>query len=116
MAGKDTVSKHLLKRIVVDLARYLLHLDIEALELIETEQQRVEDRRADLVVLALHRGKELLFHVEIQNSNDARMPVRMLRYLTDLLMARPGLPVRQCLIYIGKASLSMAAGLSQAGL
>jgi len=31
------------------------------------------------------------------------MPVRMLRYLTDLLMARPGLPVRQCLIYIGKA-------------
>jgi hypothetical protein len=41
MAGKGTVSKHLLKRIVVDLARCPLHLDVEALELIETEQQRV---------------------------------------------------------------------------
>lgn len=116
MAGKDIVSKQLLKRIVVDLARYLLKLDIEALDIVETEQQRVEDRRADLVVLARHAGREILFHVEIQNANEPQMPARMLRYLSDLLLARPGLPVRQCLIYIGKGPLGMADSIRQEGL
>ena len=116
MPAKDTISKHLLKRIVVDLARYLLRIEIEAIDIVETEQQRVEDRRADLVVLARQGKRELLLHVEIQNANDARMPARMLRYLSDLLLARPGLLVRQCLIYIGREPLRMPDGINQEGL
>ncbi len=111
MAGKDTVSKDLLKRIVVDLARYLFHVEIEALEVLDTEQQRVEDRRADLVVLARAGDEEFLLHIEIQNDNDRRMPLRMLRYRTDLMLAWPGRSVRQYLVYIGKAALSMGDGV-----
>ena len=116
MGEKDTVSKALLKRIVVDLARYLLDLEIEALEILDTESQRIEQRRADLVVLARDEQGEFLLHFEIQNDNQAAMPARMLRYLSDLLLAQPGREVRQCLIYIGKAALSMADGISQTGL
>lgn len=38
------------------------------------------------------------------------MPVRMLRYLSDVLLDHPGFPVRQYLVYIGKDKLRMADG------
>ena len=53
-------------------------------------------------------GKPFLLHVEIQNDNDPRMPVRMMRYLTDVLLAYPGLPIHQYLIYIGAEELNMS--------
>ena len=51
MSKKDIISKEAIKRIAVDLATILLELDIdpETLELLETEKQRIEDRRVDLV-------------------------------------------------------------------
>ena len=53
---KDIISKEAIKRIAVDLATILLQLDIdpERLELLETEKQRIEDRRADLVARVHH--------------------------------------------------------------
>jgi hypothetical protein len=113
MGEKDTVSKALLKRIVVDLAHYLLEMDIEVLE---TETQRIEHRRADLVVLAREDGREFLLHIEIQNDNLAEVPLRMLRYLTDLMLAHPHREVRQSVIYIGKARLAMDDGVQQPNL
>jgi hypothetical protein len=50
MASKDLVSKHLLKRLAVDLAFTSSGLEIEAREVLASEQQRVEDCRADLVM------------------------------------------------------------------
>ncbi len=111
MAGKDLVSKHLLKRLVVDLARYLFGLEIEALEVLDTEQQRIEGRRADLVVLAREGAEEFLLQIEVQADNDSRMPVRMLRYRTDLMLAHPGRSLRQYVIYIGGPRLNMADGV-----
>ncbi|VFM98013.1 MAG: hypothetical protein BECKG1743D_GA0114223_105364 [Candidatus Kentron sp. G] len=35
----------------------------------------------------------------------------MMRYLTDILLAHPGLPLRQYLIYIGTEPLTMPGGL-----
>ena len=64
-------------------------MDIEAIEVLETETQRIEQRRADLVVLAREDSREFLLHIEIQNDNLAEMPLRMLRYLTDLMLAPP---------------------------
>lgn len=118
MAQKDIVSKQLIQRIAVDLAVYLLKLDIksEDLELLATEQQRVEDRRADLVAKVKQRSKEFILHVEIQNNNDATMPLRMLRYYTDICFAHPNLPIHQYLIYIGSQKLSMSAQKCDAGL
>jgi len=61
-------------------------------------------------------GEEFLLHVEIANNNTANMPLRMLRYYTDIRFAgHPG-PIRQFLIYIGTDPLTMPAGLDEPGL
>jgi len=118
MAQKDIVSKQLIQRIAVDLAVYLLKLDIRSdeLELIATEQQRVEDRRADVVAKVKQSQAEFILHIEIQNNNDGVMPLRMLRYYTDICFANPHQPVRQYLIYIGRDKLTMPCTLSDEGL
>ena len=118
MADKDIVSKETIRRLAVDLATYLLELPIDpdSLEVLPTEHQRVEDRRADLVVKLRNRaGESFLLHIEIQNNNDDIMPVRMMRYMTDILLAHPGLPVQQYLIYIGPEPLTMPDGLDGPG-
>ena len=98
MGNKDIVSKQVIRHLAVDLATYLLKLDIDAdsLELLETEQQRIEDRRADLVARVRLRdsGQPFILHIEIQNNNDTRMAWRMLRYLNDIRLAYPQTRVR----------------------
>ena len=110
MGQKDVISKQLIKRIAVDLAVYVLGLDVayDELELLSSEQQRVEERRADLLARVMQQEQSFILHVEIQNNNDSRMPLRMLRYYTDIAFQYGDLPVRQYLIYIGKSGLSMA--------
>ena len=116
MAAKDIVSKDILKRIAVDIARVLLKLEVDQAEIIETDYQRVEDRHADLVALMSGEAGQFILHIEIQNDNHRQMPWRMLRYRTDIGLARPEHDVRQYLIYIGKAALTMPDRLSQSGL
>ena len=99
-----------------NMARLLLDLDITEIEIIETEQQRVEDRRADLVAKVQEDGNHYILHIEIQNDNQGIMPWRMLRYRTDISLAYPGLDVKQYVIYIGRAKLSMASGIEQIDL
>nr|VFK37662.1 MAG: hypothetical protein BECKSD772F_GA0070984_101732 [Candidatus Kentron sp. SD]VFK41324.1 MAG: hypothetical protein BECKSD772E_GA0070983_101127 [Candidatus Kentron sp. SD] len=113
VADKDILSKKIIGKLAAHLAIHLLDLPIDPnfQEAMGTEHQRIEDRRADLVVkLRDPDGAPFLLHIEIQNNNDDRMPARMMRYLTDVLLAYPGLPVRQYLIYIGAEKLNMSAG------
>jgi len=85
MTAKDVISRDMLKRLTTDLAHHLLRLKAEAVELLETQNQRIEDRRADLVArMRATDGEEFLLHVEIANNNTANMPLRMLRYYTDI--------------------------------
>lgn len=116
MTEKDIVSKDILKRIAVDIARVLLHLKVDSAEIIDTEYQRIEDRRADLVAHMAGEDGDFILHVEIQNDNQAKMPWRMLRYRAEIGHTRPHTDIRQHLIYIGKAPLNMAEGIQQAGL
>ncbi len=112
MAQKDIISKQTIKRIAIDIAIYLLKLDInpDEVELLPTEQQRVEERRADLVVkLKTKDDKAFILHVEIQNNNDKSMPLRMMRYYTDIAFAYPDLTIKQYVIYIGQKPLSIKA-------
>nr|VFJ62893.1 MAG: Predicted transposase YdaD [Candidatus Kentron sp. DK] len=114
MADKDIISKETIRHLAVDLATYLLELPIDpdSLEVLPTEHQRVEDRRADLVVkLREHDGEPFVLHMEIRNDNDPVMQIRMMRYMTDILLAHPGLPIRQYLIYIGADPLTMPDGI-----
>jgi hypothetical protein len=112
MTAKDVISRDTLKRLTTDLARHLLDIDGEAVELLETQNQRVEDRRADLVArMRASNGSEFLLHAEIANNNKADMALRMLRYYTDIRLAGHAGPIRQFLIYIGTDPLSMPGGI-----
>jgi len=114
MTTKDIISRDMLKRLTTDLARHLLGVEAEAVELLETQRQRVEDRRADLVAqMRGADGEEFLLHIEIANNNTRNMPLRTLRYYTDIRFAgHPG-PIRQFLIYIGSDRLTMPTGIEE---
>jgi hypothetical protein len=116
MAEKDIVSKDILKRIAIDMARVLLHLKVDHAEIIETEFQRIEDRRADLVARMDGEAGEFILHVEIQNDNYPKMPWLMLRYRAEIGYAQPNYDIRQYLLYIGKNRLTMVDGLQQSGM
>ena len=114
MVAKDIISRDTLKRLTTDLARHLLGVDGEAIELLETQNQRVEDRRADLVArMRPTAGDEFLLHVEIANNNTSDMPLRMLRYYTDIRLAGHAEPLRQFLLYIGADRLTMPNGVRE---
>ncbi|MBK8452283.1 MAG: hypothetical protein WAQ53_05010 [Thiofilum sp.] len=115
MAEKDLISKDVLQFLAADIANILLHLDVDknSVELLPTEQQRIESRRADMVarMRKCESGERFILHVEIQNANDSSMPIRMLRYLSDILMMYPDEPIYQYLVYIGKQRLTMPSTL-----
>ena len=108
MADKDLISKKLLKRLLVDFGTQLFKLDIAEAELLSSEQPRVEGKRADLVArIKDAEGESYILHVEIQNDNRSDVPLRMLRYYSDIALEHPGEEVVQHLLYIGKAPLTM---------
>ncbi len=71
----------------------------------------VPSRRGEAPLLPLLQVPEFLLHVEIANSNRADMPLRMLRYYTDIRLAGHRGPLPQFLIYIGADALTMPVGI-----
>jgi hypothetical protein len=49
MGAKDIISKNIFKTLVRDFATYLFGLPVTEVELLETANQRIEERRADLL-------------------------------------------------------------------
>ena len=108
MPDKDLISKQLLQRLLVGFGNRLFDLDITEAELLNNEQPRIEAKRADLVARVKDAdGKIYILHVEIQNDNQSNMPLRMLRYYSDIALQYPKDKVVQYLLYIGKAPLTM---------
>jgi len=113
MAKKDITTKSILKHIVKDIAHYIFQLDLDEAEILETEYQRVEKRHADLVINARQGKRQFILHIEIQNDNQAIMPLRMMRYYTDIALSYPKIKdIEQYLIYIGKDTLTMPDGIN----
>ena len=113
MPDKDLISKQLLQRLLVGFGNRLFKLDITEAELLNNEQPRIEAKRADLVAKVKDAdGKSYILHVEIQNDNQAHMPLRMLRYYSDIALQYPKDNVVQYLLYIGKAPLTMTNQVS----
>ena len=108
MGKKDIISKEVINTLIIDIAKYIIGIEIKNLTLIDKEFQRVEDRRADVVANV---DDEFILHIEIQNQNDKNMPLRMLRYYTDIKYISK-LSIKQYLIYIGKEKLSMKDSIS----
>ena len=117
MGQKDIISKQIFKRILVDVAKYIFKLELKSAELIETEQQRIEDRRSDLTAKVVDsENNAFILHLEIQNQNHNKMPNRMLRYLNDIDIAYPDEEIFQYLLYIGKQPLTMLDGINKRNL
>ena len=117
MSSKDIISKEIVKRLAVDIAQILLKLEVgDDAEIIETQYQRIEERRADLVARMEDKQGEFILHIEIQNDNQQQIAQRMLRYRTEISHGNPDIDIRQYLIYIGKAPFNMPEGLQQSGL
>ncbi len=113
MTRKDITSRTILKNIVTDIALYLFNMPLDTAELLETQNQRIEERRADLVVKARQGTDTFILHIEIQNNNQADMPLRMMRYYTDIALCYPGYNIHQYLIYIGQNTLTMPDNITQ---
>jgi len=109
---KDIILKETLKSIVKSVAYYILKIKVDTIELIETEKERIESKRADIVVKI---NNEFILHLEIQNNNDYSMPYRMLRYWLDITQTT-NLPIKQYLIYIGKDKLRMKNNILKDGV
>jgi hypothetical protein len=93
----------------------LQHVDLTFRELLGTAVTRwhnvefpdVRSGRADL--LGETETGELI-HIELQSTNDAKMPLRMLQYCVDVLRLFDRCP-RQVLLYVGDAPAGMETGL-----
>ncbi len=109
MPEKDLISKQLLQRLLIGFGNRLFGLNIVEAELLSNEQARIEGRRADLVARVREaNGENYILHIEIQNDNQRDMPLRMLRYYSDIALAHLDEKIVQYLLYIGKAPLSMS--------
>ena len=75
--------------------------DVQVLETLDTEQQRVKVQRNDMTFKVLWHNEEVLLHIEVQteDSRDKPMPLRMLSYASELLL-RHELPVYSVVIYL----------------
>jgi len=105
---KDITTKEAITAITQDIAHHLLDLEVTNIEFVDKELKRIEKREADIVAKCDIDGVEQILHLEIQNNNDNTMAKRMLRYYSDIKSRFDSLEIKQYIIYIGKAKLSMS--------
>ena len=78
---KDIISKEILKETIEDISKYILNIELNRFEFIDKEFERIEGKRADIV---LNVDNNYILHLEIQSSYDHLMSNRMLRYCLDI--------------------------------
>jgi len=105
--SKDIITKDAIQTLALDIALYILKLNIKDLVFVDKELKRIEKREADIVAKCKIDGVEEILHIEIQNNNDSTMHRRMLRYYSDIKSQFEKYKVNQYVIYIGKAKLNM---------
>ena len=102
MAQYDEIVKHLMHQYADEFAMLSLGTsDVQVLETLDTEQQRVKVQRNDMTFKVLWHNEIVLLHIEVQteDSRDKPMPLRMLSYTSELLL-RHELPVYSVVIYL----------------
>ncbi len=100
--NKDIISKDVIKSVLKELINTLLGLKVKNVNLIDEEFERIESRRADIVAIA---DNDKVVHIEIQSSYDKLMPLRMLRYYTDIKTRFINYPIYQYVVFLGKGNL-----------
>ncbi len=104
MASFDAASKKQVEtnpQDFVDLCFRFGATNITVLEVVTPEQPTVEMHQADILIKALHNGREVLVHFEFQttDSYDPEMPLRMAGYIIRAIEVYH-LPVYSNVIYL----------------
>ena len=84
----------------------------KALDFLDTNFPKVEELKADLLVKLEDGG---IFHLELQTSNDPKLPLRMLKYYTHLYSTY-GIEPIQTVLYIGQGSMYMGYSIEKSNL
>ena len=104
----DPITKSILQSLGNSLTQRLT--GAKPIQHLSVEFGSVEWRVPDLVS-QLDDGRN--FHLEVQSSNDPRMPQRMLRYWLLLRERFEGVPVVQHVLYIGERPCSMTSHIEE---
>ena len=100
---KDSISKKIIKELLIkDISKYILNIELDEIVFLENEYQRVESRRADIVVKV---QDKYILHLELQSSYDSKMAYRMLRYYLDI-KEFTNLPIKQYLINLSSKNIA----------
>ena len=100
MAKYETISKHLIQTYPKDFIRLTLEQDdVEVLDILDTEQIRVETQHTDSLIRAHIAGKEALIHYKFQTTDDPSMPLRMIGYIGSVF-EHHDLPIYSSVIYL----------------
>jgi predicted transposase YdaD len=78
---------------------------VEVTSWLDVEMPATQNTRVDLLGETRSGG---LIHIELQSTNDATMPLRMLEYATRIFRIAKRFP-RQILLYVGEAPFAMEA-------
>ncbi len=113
MQAINRVSKRLRKKIALYIAKVLLHLDLNDVELLDDKVLVNEPRAALLVKVGGSSKDAYVLHIEIRNENQAELPWQMLRNRAEFVTTYPGLPIQQCVLYIGNSPLNMPSEIEE---
>jgi len=105
---KDIILKDITKEAIREIFKHIIKIDISDFEFLDIEFQKIESRKADILVKA----NDKIIHVEFQTNNDKNMLFRMLRYYTEI-QSRFKEDIYQYVIYIGKNKMNMKNNLNR---
>ena len=104
----DTTLKELFNTLPEKFLELLIGQEVKNLELLPVEFPAVSARRADLI-MRLADGE--IYHLELQTSDDDKMPWRMLEYFFLIYRQYKQAPV-QIVVYIGNRKANIGHKLS----
>ncbi|MBF0565822.1 MAG: hypothetical protein HQK89_11310 [Nitrospirae bacterium] len=116
MAGQyDRVLKETFKEVIGVIIKKVLNIDAVSITPLDTKLQITNEREPDLLFLIRLRNKSsFILHIEIQSTNDAGMPDRMMFYWLFTRKVYKKVP-RQYLFYVGKRPLRMVDHIPELG-
>ncbi len=109
----DKLIKECLTESLSGILTHALHINAQTTVLLDSKLQATEEREADFLVHVNDNAHKFLLHLEFQSTNDPTMAFRMLRYWLFIMQQHSTLSqdIRQYVIYIGKAPLTMQGAL-----
>ena len=113
----DKILKENLVKAMPGVARRILKLEFETLEIRSPDLHHTRERKADFVAILTRKdGVQEILHIEFQVKNDDKMRLRELDYLSVLLRKYPGLEIRQFVLFLGTNRPTMQHELRLANL